>query len=212
MENVQQNEHIKDKKIGKYVVGKDICEIVCINLDIRKEKREFMINEWKDYPFRFYTAQLHSNPKRGCTESHVSVIRYAKEKKYQNIMILEDDAKQAKDLASYPSFPEKWDMIYLGGLCVDIRKVYDNMWYSGLIYCNHAYIVNSSMYDDIIQKSENFQGAIDEFYASHMSSLYKCIMLKENYVNQKESYSDLDGKMKWKNYKWPDVGDMFVIP
>lgn len=204
--------------IGPYIIGKDIDEIVCINLEHRIDRREYMLKEFKDYPFSFYNAQPHDNPVRGCLESHINVIKYAKAKGYKNIMILEDDVKIMMDLKTVAPFPDDWTMIYLGGLCthiIDWSNVIPGSgpqnWIRGHIYCDHAYIINSSVFDKIIEDGWKFKGAIDDFYTSVIHSQYKCY-IKEQYIIQKDDWSDIDIKHKWTDYKWPRVGDNFEIP
>ena len=52
---------------------------ICINLKERKAKRKWMIKQAKkqNIKINFFTAELHQNPKRGCLESHLSVIEKA---------------------------------------------------------------------------------------------------------------------------------------
>ena len=47
--------------------------IECINLVKRKDKKKEMIKKCKrrKIPIKFFPAQLHSSPKRGCLESHL---------------------------------------------------------------------------------------------------------------------------------------------
>ena len=197
-------------KIGQYVIGEDIDEIVCINLDHRIDRRRAIIEEFKDYPFSFYTAQKHKDPVRGCLESHINVVKYAKEKGYKNIMILEDDLKIVKDLKLVPKFPDNWDMIYLGGLCTHVMEWGE--WIRGHIYCDQAYLIHSRLFDRIIEEGWNFDGPLDKYFTSVLHPEYHSYIQRESYIIQTEGWSDIDIKNKWKNFKWPCVGEMFPIP
>ena len=69
--------------------------IKCINLEKRVDKKKNMIKKCKrrNIPVSFYKAKLHTNPKRGCLESHLNVIKEAIKNKQKYVFILEDDAK-----------------------------------------------------------------------------------------------------------------------
>ena len=197
-------------KIGPYIIGQDIDEIVCINLESRQDRRDAMLKEFKDYPFSFYTAKKHIDPVRGCLESHINVIKYAKGKNYQNILILEDDLKIVKDLKTIPPFPDNWDMIYLGGLCTHVTQWGE--WIKGHIYCDQAYLVPNRLFDEIIEKGWVSKEPLDKFYTRELHTKYNCYIQKESHIVQIEGYSDIDQKDKWKDFKWPKVGEMFPIP
>ena len=66
--------------------------------------------------FSFFEAFKHENPKRGCLESHMSVIKKAIEKGYKQVLIMEDDVQFLKKMdKKLPFPPDNWDMLYLGG-------------------------------------------------------------------------------------------------
>lgn len=215
MDKEAHNQEIKDAYIGPYKigVGKDIDEIVCINLRNRPEKRERMLQNWSKYPIRFYTAEPDSDPFRGCRNSHIEVVKYAKSRGYKNILILEDDTIINKDLKDVPKFPDDWDTIYLGGLCT--RPIEWNCkgsgWNRGDIWCCHAYIVNNTIFDKIIEGAPNTK-TIDMFMVENVCRGKRAYILNENYVVQEEGYSDLNKKVKWKGFTWPKFGQSFNHP
>jgi GR25 family glycosyltransferase involved in LPS biosynthesis len=106
-----------------------------------------------------------------CRESHLSVIKIAKEREYNRILILEDDVEFQVDpneiLGINIDISNDWDMLYFGGL---VEHYFRNQ-----IVCAHAYAVNSKMYDDIINMCTASGMEIDNFYAKilhHMSYNY----------------------------------------
>ena len=54
-------------------------KVICINLKCRKEKKKYMKIQCnrRNIPVEFYIAEKNENPKRGCLESHLSVIESA---------------------------------------------------------------------------------------------------------------------------------------
>jgi superfamily II DNA/RNA helicase len=94
----------------------------------------------------------------GCFRSHIKAIRYAKNKNLSSVLIVEDDIvirDNITELATlqFPNGKDDWDILYFGG----ILTKFDNMdstgkWVKGTIWCNHAYIVNSKMYDIILDE------------------------------------------------------------
>lgn len=205
------NDHQINAKIGTNIIGKEISEIVCISLNSRPERQEKIKETLKNYPFRFYIAQLHENPARGCLESHINCIKYAKEKNLKNILILEDDAKLVDNLENLPEFPDDWQMIYFGGLCVNVIG-YNGEWIRGNFYCGHAYLISETLYDEIINNGWNYDGPLDHFYVKIMHDKCKAYSLKKSSIIQESGYSDIDKKNKWDNFKWPNVGEMFYVP
>jgi glycosyl transferase family 25 len=103
-----------------------------------------------------------------CRESHVGVIKIAKEKGYGKILILEDDIEIIENpnelLRINESILNDWDLLYFGGL---IENFFRNQ-----IVCAHAYAVRHKAYDDIINMAIPSGMEIDNFYAKilqHMS-------------------------------------------
>jgi len=54
--------------------------IKCINLKKRVDKKKLILKKCKrrNIPIEFFHAELHENPKRGCLESHLTVIKIGK--------------------------------------------------------------------------------------------------------------------------------------
>ena len=99
-------------KLNKYLNDVDA---YVINLEHRTEKLNYIDNHLKskNIQFKLFKALKHDNPKRGCLESHLSVIKKALESKVKYVLIMEDDCKFIGDLNSMKPLPQNWDMIYL---------------------------------------------------------------------------------------------------
>jgi hypothetical protein len=210
------------------LIGIDIPPIVVINLRTRPDRMKKVIDDMgtNKLPFIFYTAEPHENPVRGCLESHINIVKWAEKKEYKCVCIFEDDFVIQHSLSSVPTFPKDWDMVYLGGLCTHIKEWGDelpqtithnfvgNKWIKGTFYCDHAYIVRNSMYKKIIDEGWVYTRELDRFYTNviHDSNYCNVYMPYVQYVIQYPSYSDIDCKDKWKNWKWPNPGELFNVP
>jgi len=172
--------------------------IVCINLKTRKDKRKWMINQCKrlQIDFNFYQANLNKNPKRGCLDSHLTVIRTAIAKGHKTLLVLEDDAKFLKPLRdNIPLPPANWDMLYLGGTVKSIyEQTPDNPWVRMSCWTTHAYLINlqnEALIKDIMD-AVNHPEEIDSYYIKYIHSKYNTYMLNPMLVIQKEGYSDIE--------------------
>lgn len=96
-----------------------------------------------------------------CRASHLKTIQYAKEKGYDRILILEDDALFLEDpnslLNSNINLLNDWDMLFFGGL---VEPHFRNQ-----IVETHAYCLNKKLYDDILNMAVPSGMEIDNFYA-----------------------------------------------
>jgi len=128
-------------RLNKYL---DISSSVIINLKTRPEKRAYMEKQLQgqNIKYEFFSAEKHKDPKRGCLESHISVIKNAIKNNEKYILIMEDDCKYIKGFGYMEKLPDNWDMIYLGGT---VHRILDRK-YTGYerVQCwkTHAYIVN----------------------------------------------------------------------
>ena len=179
-------------------------EIICINLKTRPDRKDIMLENFP-YPFKFFEAELHENPSTGCLESHLSIIRYAKEKKLKNIMIIEDDIKIVRDLNI--EFPKSYSMLYFGGLCTGIYG-YEGEWTLGKVICTHAYIMNENFYDAILTTQHT--ESIDLEFCK-LSEKYKYYITNKPRIIQRGDYSDVDKKIKWSKFSWNNVGELWSI-
>ena len=193
-------------------------EVVAICIEERPERTKYVSNELLSHGIRHSLLMNKINTedtKIGCFRSHIKAIQYAQSKNLSSIMIVEDDIvfrDNIHELAKVemPAGGE-WDILYLGG----ILTKYDGMdpsrkWVNGTIWCNHAYIVKQHMYKPILNFVESFPNLIelekkniDFMYTEYIQPKYKCWLANEQYIIQKEGYSEIDCRVKWANgFDW----------
>lgn len=133
----------------------------------------------------------------GCLLSHISLIKYAKEKGLKNILIFEDDVVFSKNFNSFfntiiNEIPKDWDMFYLGGHPIQgqITKVSKNINKSSQILATHSYAINASAYD-IILNSNEYKYAIDTLYTELIHMNINAYICNPRITYQREGYSDI---------------------
>jgi hypothetical protein len=147
------------KEINKY-----ISHVIYINLDARKDRDESLQKQLevfdKNKITRMSAINNPENPIVGCATSHLNAIKMARDKKYPNVLILEDDAVWENVKKGYSSFKnliqKQYDVIMLGGT----YKIYNKNTYKlNSAQSAASYLINSSYYDKIIN---GIQTALDD--------------------------------------------------
>jgi glycosyl transferase family 25 len=165
-------------------------KIFYINLKRERSRDIYMINQFKKLGItnyeRFEAIECKEIPDKvlwrnfnkrdekyikgsiGCRDSHLGIIKLAKERKYKLILILEDDVTILQDLSEIIKMSEsaanRSDMFYFGGLI--------ESHFRGQIVGAYAYAVRSTIFDDILNMAIPSGMEIDNFYAKilqHMS-------------------------------------------
>jgi len=143
------------KEINNYITN-----IIYINLDNRTDRNELMLKQLevfdKNKINRISAINNRENPIVACATSHLNAIKMAREKKFPNVLILEDDAIWENVKKGYASFKkligQPYDVIMLGGTykSYNIKTFKINSAQSAA-----SYLINSSYYDKIITGIEN---------------------------------------------------------
>ena len=203
-------------------------EVVAICLEERPERTKYVSDHLLSHGIKHTLLMNNLNtedPKVGCFRSHIKAIQYAKTKNLSSVLIVEDDiviCDNIMDLAqvalprgdgtgSASTAHLDWDILYLGG----ILTRYDGIdaaqkWVKGTIWCNHAYLVKQHMYQPILDFVESYPNLIelerkniDFMYTEYIQPKYNCWLANEQYIIQKEGYSEIDCRVKWANgFDW----------
>jgi GR25 family glycosyltransferase involved in LPS biosynthesis len=182
---------------------------VCINLDRRPERWERMkarlahhgIGPVARFPavdgltINIPDAWPYTPGHYGCLQSHLAVLRLARENKAPNILIFEDDCIfDAEFNQKFPHYinqlPGDWDLLFLGGRHFeDPIKVSDNIAKAKMTYLTHAYVLNRSTYDALIDLCESGLRAIDD-YTADLQKDFNCYCFVPDLVWQERLDSD----------------------
>jgi hypothetical protein len=150
---------IISEKINYIVLPNYFLPIYYINLDHRNDRKELIEKELNEFKFSFerFPAIKDSFGILGCSKSHLSLLKYAKENNFERILILEDDFTF---LVSKEEFYNEinqllcieFDVCMISFLLNQVEPV-DNRPYRKVIEAQTAsgYIVNSHYYDALIE-------------------------------------------------------------
>ena len=138
--------------------------IYCLYLEEKPERKKKVLEEFKKKNLNvemFAGQYIPNEPHTGCKKGHMNIIKDAKEKKYKNILIFEDDIKINYNFPIKINTP-KFDMFYLGYWDFDMCSVPDPKTKDfcldtefdliRLFYCRstYAYIINERLYNYIL--------------------------------------------------------------
>ena len=121
----------------------------------------------------------------GCLLSHLKILLDAKEKKYNSILILEDDFVlknnfEQEYLRIVPYIPENWDFIYFGkkqgyncevneifkdkydSKCYNTKHINDEVYTPNYItWATHAICIKNTIFDDLINEYNILKSPVD---------------------------------------------------
>tara|TARA_Y100000389_G_C17451380_1_gene515052 strand:- start:901 stop:1521 length:621 start_codon:yes stop_codon:yes gene_type:complete len=187
-------------------------EVYCVNLDERTDR-------WEQAQIEFgklglsgvnrFSAIKHEKGAIGCRESHLGIIKKAKEKKLKNVLIFEDDVLIVEDNIKHLNNAleqlknQEWDLFYLGAT-VDpnvgrLQVQTPNLVKTNFAYTTHAYAVNHTMYDFILKEAP-YQPIIDVFYNTHIVPRQKSFIINPMLCIQQEGYSNIENQHA--DYEW----------
>jgi GR25 family glycosyltransferase involved in LPS biosynthesis len=186
-------------------------KIYCINLDDRKDRWSQFQTEVESIGIRDverFSAIKKTPGYLGCRDSHISIIKKAKENNYKNILIFEDDVLfKTKDTKLINQSLEQlkdieWNLFYLGVTVTPTTKLFkqsDNLVRTTFAYTTHAYAINHTVFDKIITEAPRFN-IIDVYYSNNITSMGKSFIINPMVCLQKPGYSDIENKEI--NYDW----------
>ena len=185
---------------------------VCINLDRRPERwvqarSQFALHDLKSVRrFSALDGATLKVPKGwesspgayGCLQSHLEVVREARQNKLSQILILEDDVVLDPDFKNKFSryvrqLPSDWDMLFFGGLHLFVHpeRISDNIVRLAHSYSTFAYVLKQSVYDSFIEINSRSLKPVDMNNAV-LQRRFNCYSMPPRLVG--ENYSDTQYK------------------
>jgi GR25 family glycosyltransferase involved in LPS biosynthesis len=177
-------------------------DIYVINLEERVDRWQHIVKTFgNDFNLIRVDAIKHNEGWKGCFLSHKKCLQIAKEKKLQNIIVMEDDCDKLNNnfvdrlykIKEYLNNNDKW-YIFLGGtFCTTkkniIKKInyeHDNLFEINYGFCTQLVIYNNKSYDKIIDYEIN--EPIDNIWPKLFNSLISIPFL----TTQVLSYSNIN--------------------
>tara|TARA_R110000851_G_scaffold848_3_gene2891 strand:- start:16103 stop:16738 length:636 start_codon:yes stop_codon:yes gene_type:complete len=191
----------------------------CINLERRPDRWSKVIVEFKKVGFfddvtkykaidgkELDTSKFKHNPnlllgELGVMETHINIIREAKESEFSSILIVEDDVQftnEINDLKGYmDSVPDNWDMIYFGGNHIYGKppiKVNDKIIRLNKTVALQCVAIRNTVYDKILNLTRLRNKQIDGYYAD-LHPVINAYGFTPNMAVQTIDYSDIQNKV-----------------
>lgn len=187
-------------------------EIYCINLDYRTDRWEHVQKEFEKVGIlkrvKRFSAIKEDDGRVGIIKSNLAIVKMAKSKGLNNVLVFEDDVKFIVD------DPEKylkkaiaqignldWALFYLGANTHEkLIKIKPNLLVLKNAYAVHSMAYNKKIYKKFIRKYEKFrfikkqQDILDVFLAEKIQSKQICLMVNPMLTTQKSDYSDIEKK------------------
>ncbi len=191
--------------------------VYCVNLEHRTDRKMNILSECDKYNLgevQFFKA-INGNLLNvnypilkgnvGLIMSNIEIIKDAKEKNYEKILILEDDCyftDEIKNINEYiEKLPEDWDMFYLGGnhnigwLGTQPPKIInDKIVKLHYTFTTHFVAIKNNMFDILINELQTFKSPIDVLY-TNLQKKHNVYCTSECIAKQLNGYSDIENKI-----------------
>lgn len=192
----------------------DIEHVFCINLNSRPDRWLVINNKLRRLGIEVervpavdgskILSKSYLKPEEiGIYQSQIKCFELAKERGYKNFLVLEDDVTFCKDFhknfeESVSDLPPSWDMLYLGALfsvkdksLVDHPvKIRGRIWRSVKSAGGHAIIFRDSVYEDILNKKDDYSVQIDIQY-SFLHKDREAYIVVPNIAWQRKDWSNI---------------------
>ena len=173
-------------------------ETYVINVRDRQDKRAYIESHLKSHKlsYQMHIVSKHSNPKRGCLESHLAILRKAIANHATYVWIIEDDCAFIRSLDITSTLPSSWDMLYLGGT---VHRILDRKikGYARVqCWTTHSYIVHlkNKTFVDALLEMEQYDGEVDRFYLENIHPRFHAYMCDPMIALQKDGFSDIENR------------------
>ena len=200
-----------------------IDNIFIINLETRKDRKNKMINEMKKQNitnFEFFKAikpnieEVNKWNKNfcietprddykigclGCLKSHLEVIKISIERRYNNVLILEDDTEFVRNynelFNDLNEINNSFDMFYLAGSHIGNKiPITNNVMKIIGTYTTGSYIINKKAMEFFINNIEGYNKEVDVFFGKELQPRFNCYASINKITKQREGFSDIQQK------------------
>jgi len=196
----------------------DIKNIFYINLEHRTDRKDHIERQLKSVglnKFERFNAVKLANGRAGCSMSHYQCLKLAKDRKYDHVLICEDDLtflnpklfmKQINEFFKTKTIPD-WDVLLLGGNNVPPYQVVDNTCVR-VSHCQTTtcYLVNGHYFDTLlenikegipllIKEPEKYGYYAIDMYWLHLQKINIWLLIVPLTVIQKEDFSDIEQRV-----------------
>lgn len=194
--------------------NKNKLNVVYINLDIRKDRNEQMIQELEGFCKKYtrLSASYNEQGYLGCTESHIRSIQLAIEKKFKHVLIFEDDftfvqnkEKVYDDVVNFiKKQKNKWDVLLLSFNQEKREPFNDTFDRVKNSQTASAYVVHKNYYEkllnhylkglELLQETGDKGKYCIDMYWKLLQETDNWFALKTAAGIQRKSYSDIENK------------------
>lgn len=139
----------------------------------------------------------------GCMLSHLEIIKICIDRKYENVLILEDDTEfqigngirfdQVINIMKNQLENLNFGLFYLAGnhRGAQLQKKSENVNRVQGTLTTGSYIINKSVMQYIINNMVHYPKEVDVFYSTVIQSKFPCYCLNPHLTRQGEGYSDI---------------------
>jgi glycosyl transferase family 25 len=203
----------------------DIKNIFYINLESRTDRKQFFENQMKMLGLNAtrFNAIKHNSGAVGCSLSHLSLLKYAKQNNLDHILIMEDDIMFLNpqifiyNLNNFLSNHKDFDVLLIAGNNMGDYKRLDNFCVKiSKCQTTTGYLVKKDYYDKLI---ENFETGVNKLIANinlhsnyALDQYWETLQSSDNWylltpltVSQKPDYSDIEKRQINYNYVMLDL-------
>lgn len=187
--------------------------IYCVNLETRPDRWEQVQKEFEKYNIinvkRYNAVDGNTifviNPKLlrgelGILNTHINLIKMAKENNFKNILIMEDDVWFNPDIVNLEKYmnqlPEYWDMLYFGinyQQNAPLNLIKPNIGKPINGYGLQCVAINNTMFDKILEIIPKMEKQVDVYYSEFFKTK-KVYSFFPNLALQVEGFSDIQQK------------------
>ena len=193
-------------------------KLYCINLDTRPDRFTLATEEFKNLNIDVERVSGIVGKAHGLLLTHIEILMDAINKKYESILIFEDDVTfidgfNEKFNAKILFLPDDWDLLYIGGNNVFARGKFDLITgnknfvptldnYRTLNYeiskttwtqCAHALAINSKFFETLLNEINNNKNIpVDTIHCRLQQGGCNAYSFLPGLALQRPSYSDIE--------------------